>query len=202
MLKKIADNSSSLTGLGSSGSMTAELRVEEPWPETIDEFRELVRNYQQCLVSFAFRRLGNLQDSEDVVQGVFVKAYKDRGKRKKVRRVRPYLYRMVANACVDFRRGGKPVEVSLDNLPAGEISTASDEDGTREAALEIERIEKLLGCLPDKQAEVVRLLVVDRIGPTDVAEMLGCSVNTVKSRFRYGIEKLRRKVGSQGRLRQ
>ena len=190
-----------LAGFNSPGSVSAELRVEEPWPETIDEFRELVRKYQHCLVNFAFRHLGNVQDSEDVVQGVFVKVFKGRGKRSKIRRVRPYLYRMVANASVDFLRVKKPVEVALEKLPDGGASTDRDGVNTHDAVLEIERIERLLSCLPDKQAEVVRLLIIDRMGPSDVAEMLGCSVNTVKSRFRYGIEKLRKKVGSQGRLK-
>ncbi|MFC1613931.1 RNA polymerase sigma factor [Gemmatimonadota bacterium] len=202
MLKNIADDASSPIRSESRDYRVVELRMEEPWPETMDEFKVMVRNYQNCLVRFAFHRLGNLQDSEDVVQGVFAKAYKDRGKQKNVRRLKPYLYRMVVNACVDLLRSRGPDEISLEDLPPGGVGSDRNGAETREAALEIERIGKLISCLPAKQAEVVRLLIIDRIGPTDAAEMLECSVNTVKSRFRYGIKKLRRKMISQRRLRQ
>ena len=46
------------------------------WPKTDEEFRTLVGVYSDRLVGYAFRRVGNLQDAEDVVQDVFVSTYR------------------------------------------------------------------------------------------------------------------------------
>ena len=53
-----------------------------PWPQSPDEFAGLVDAYLDRLVRYAFRRLGNVQDAEDVVQEVLVRAFADRAKRR------------------------------------------------------------------------------------------------------------------------
>jgi RNA polymerase sigma-70 factor (ECF subfamily) len=64
----------------------------EAWPQTIAEFERLVEVTQDDLVNFAFYQLGNQADAEDAVQDVYVQAYRDRAKRKKITDVRPYLF--------------------------------------------------------------------------------------------------------------
>ena len=59
------------------------------------------------------------------------------------------------------------------------------------AAEELRRIEALLRTLPQRQAEVVRLRVLDGLHLHEIAEVVGCPMGTVKSRLRYGIERLR-----------
>src|SRR5688572_11156834 len=74
------------------------------WPQTVPEFEQLVDAYLDRLVRFAVRKLGNLQDAEDVVQNVLTGVFRDRAKRRGVAAVGPYLYRSVANACIDRLR--------------------------------------------------------------------------------------------------
>jgi len=56
------------------------------WPQSRDEFDVFVETYLDRMVRYAFRRLGNVQDAEDVVQEVFVRAFRDRSKRKRISR--------------------------------------------------------------------------------------------------------------------
>src|SRR5687768_463733 len=65
------------------------------WPQTVPEFERLVDAYLDRLVRFAVRKLGNLQDAEDVVQNVLTSVFRDRAKRRSVAAVGPYLYRSV-----------------------------------------------------------------------------------------------------------
>jgi RNA polymerase sigma-70 factor, ECF subfamily len=189
---------SSLQSPGSSNNdcprSSPQLRLEEPWPQTLEEFRALVRKYQHRLVRYATYRLGNRDDAEDVIQKIFTKAFLERKKRKKIRRVGPYLYRMAANACTDHLRINRRTVLSLEDIPDAELAEEHEKNQSSAAMLEIRKIEGLLRCLPEKQAEVIRLFVIEQLGPTEVAEIFGCSINTVKSRFRYGIEKLRGRV--------
>lgn len=162
------------------------------WPQTREEFELLVDNVLDRLVRYAYSMLGSIDDAEDVVQEVLVRVYADRAKRKNVERVVPYLYRMVANACKERRRRerGRPAAVEVDRL-----NTLSDEDDNTHAAVdELQWVEHLLNQLPPKQAEVVRLRVIDDMPLADIARILGCLLPTVKSRLCYGLRKLRQIV--------
>ena len=163
-----------------------------PWPQSPDEFAGLVDAYLDRLVRYAFRRLGNVQDAEDVVQEVLVRAFADRAKRRKTSAVGPYLYRSVANACTDLLRrrtgsAGGFREVGEE----GPVDESKNPSEVALAAEELRRAERLLSRLPDAQAEVVRLRVFDELRLREIADVVGCSVNTVCSRLRYGFRKLR-----------
>ena len=167
-------------------------RWPQGWPSTRAEFGALVDSFHDQLIRYAFRRLGRFQDAEDVVQDVFVRAYAKAGRATKVRSVTAYLYRMTANACTDVLRKRKHAGVTLD---AASIDRIPDEGRSAieqaEALEELRRIDALLRHLPRRQAEAVWLRVFNELRFAEVAAVLGCSEATAKSRFRYGLQKLR-----------
>jgi RNA polymerase sigma-70 factor (ECF subfamily) len=65
---------------------------------------------------------------------------------------------------------------------------------------EYKRIEGLLKDLPDEQAETIRLRVWDEMSFADIAEIMEVPVTTVKSRFKYGIDKLKSKIDKKGEI--
>ena len=166
------------------------------WPQSPGEFAVLVDMYLHRLVCYAFRRLGNVHDGEDVVQEVFIRAYAERAERRHIARPGPYLYRMVANACTDLlRKKHRAFIVSLDDIEAEAICSGGKNPAEAAIAAEaLRRAEDFVGQLPDAQAEVVRLRVFDELRLHEIAEILGCTVDTVSSRLRYGFDKLRKIV--------
>ncbi|WP_419523449.1 sigma factor-like helix-turn-helix DNA-binding protein [Alistipes putredinis] len=52
----------------------------------------------------------------------------------------------------------------------------------------------MLATLPEEQAEVIRLKTSDSLTFARIAEITGTTEATVKSRFRYGIGKLRKLI--------
>ena len=169
----------------------------ESWPQSHGEVAALVAAYADRLVRFAFRQLGNRQDAEDAVQEVFVRAFADRSNRTKVSAVGPYLYRAVANACTDLLRKRGCAAVFREEVDAEEILSASDSPvEAAQAAEGLRRAERLLKRLPNQQAEAIRLRVFDGLRLGEIAEVLGCPVNTVCSRLRYGFQKLRSLVAA------
>jgi RNA polymerase sigma-70 factor (ECF subfamily) len=162
-----------------------------PWPQTTAEFERLVDAYLDRLVRFAWRRLANFEDAEDVVQSVLTSAFRDRAQRRGVTAVGPYLFRAVANACTDVLRKRQLAAVFREEV---EIETVLLGDGPAEQASvsdEWRRAAELLARLPKDQADVVRLRVFDELRLSEIAQLVGCSVNTVCSRLRYGFGKLR-----------
>ncbi len=165
----------------------------EGWPLSQGDFERLVDAFMQPLVQYAFRRLGNLHDAEDVVQEVFVRCYARRMECARVAPVAPYLYRMAGNACTDVLRkrgrGEAPWESrAIDEIPSGAPSASM----RCTAAEELQRAEALIGRLPRKQAEAIRLRTYDNLSLTEIAQVLECSPNTIGSRLRYGFQKLRK----------
>ena len=166
----------------------------ENWPQTIGDFDRLVEATQDELVQFAFYRLGNRADAEDAVQDVYVQAFRDRVKRRHVTEVRPYLFRMVRNRCTDVLRARSRKY----GQTAGETIGADDTLSVVVAREEARELARLLDQIPEREAEVIRLRAWSELSFAEVAVALGAGVPTVKSRFRYGIEKLRRLLNLEG----
>jgi RNA polymerase sigma-70 factor (ECF subfamily) len=100
---------------------------------------------------------------------------------------------MVANRSIDLlrRRAGQ----SAGNAKEPVADSAVD-PGERQ-----QWIEGLLDRLPSRQAAVIRLRFYGELPFDAVARSVGCSVPTVKSRFRYGLQKLRKLLEREGGVR-
>jgi len=160
------------------------------WPQSTAEFERLVEAVQDELVRYAYCRLRNLSDAEDVVQDILVDAYADRERHRGVAQVRAYLYRMTGNRCTDLLRKQRRSGLRVDEEKAKQVAAppALDHD---EPLRRLRRIEELISTLPDAQAEVMRLRAFAGLPFASIAEAVGASEPTVKSRFRYGVERLR-----------
>jgi RNA polymerase sigma-70 factor (ECF subfamily) len=166
--------------------------LKHGWPQSQSEAAVVVDAYADRLVRYAFRQLGNLQDAEDVVQDVFVRVFAERSHRAKVLAVGPYLYRSVANACTDLLRRRNCGAVFREEVGAREMLTGADDPSViAEVDESLRRAEAMLSRLPKEQAQVIRLRVFDELRLNEIADALGCPVNTVCSRLRYGFQKLR-----------
>ena len=138
----------------------------------MDQLEEAIAAYQEPLFRFAALRTGSRADAEDIVQDAFLKFALARAP---VVQPKAYLFRCVANGCCDLRRRYVCREEIRPQMAASEAEDP--------LPAEAKRIDSLLGSLPPEQADVIRF--------TEIAEVLDCPVTTVKSRFRYGIDKLK-----------
>jgi RNA polymerase sigma-70 factor (ECF subfamily) len=169
------------------------LRINR-WLQTIQEFDRLIEATQDELVHFAAYRLGNREDAEDVVQDVYIQAFRGREKRRNITDVRPYLFRMTGNRCTDFLRVRSR---RLRQEPATIVSREDPFDSLV-ADQRVTGLLSLLEQLPAREAEVIRLRAWSDLTFAEVATAVQAPVPTVKSRFRYGIEKLRKLLTCEG----
>lgn len=158
----------------------------------LNELEQLITEFQDQLFRFAFFRTGSLADSQDIVQDVFVQFYKNQILPSTVHKIKPYLFRSISNACTDYQRKSKKhLFESIDTNQDSKF--LQDKDASHHLLLmeEYKRIEKLLQTVPEDQAEVIRLRVLDNLSFIEIAGLLILPVTTVKSRFKYGIDKLK-----------
>jgi RNA polymerase sigma-70 factor (ECF subfamily) len=165
------------------------------WPQSVAGFDVLIEATQQRLIQFAFCRLRSLADAEDVVQDVYVQAYRGRERHRDVDNVVPFLFRMVANRSTDLLRK----RARHAGVCPPQVGSASD--CPADSAEHQQWVESLLARLPARQAAVIRLRIYGELPFDAVARSVGCSVPTVKSRFRYGIQKIRKLLDREAGVR-
>ncbi len=151
------------------------------------QLERIIDEHQQQLFSFAFFRVGSYDVAQDIVQDVFIKFYENSRHLSAANNVKAYLLKTISNACTDYlRKNGKFQFVAIEHVEK-ELTDENEEH----CISEFLRIDEILDNLPAEQAEILRLKFVDSLNFVEISELLDANVNTVKSRYKYAIEKLR-----------
>jgi RNA polymerase sigma-70 factor, ECF subfamily len=152
-----------------------------------EALQQIYHRYRDDLLAVAMSLLGEVHAAEDCMHDVFVHFAEAPTDLRASRNLRGYLVRCVANRAKNMlkRRPRAPVSAadepqSLDCPVHGSI-----------ASEESQRVFEALAQLPAEQREVIALHLQGQMRFREIAEHLEVSINTVQSRYRYGIEKLR-----------
>ena len=154
-----------------------------------DAFGELISRYYRRLRYF----IGHLSDSPEMVDDVFQDTWaRAIGKMHTLRNIesfRTWLYRIARNTAYQhLRRRRKAYEFHDDR----EALEEQPDDGF--SAADAARIHAGLKKLPPAHREVLALRFLEEMTYQQVAEILGCSLNTVKSRIHYAKLALREQM--------
>ena len=157
-------------------------------------FEEIVLRHGAFALRVATRMLRNTATAEDVVQEAFVRAWSQVGRYDGARgRFSTWLYRIVANLCIDQRRRTRTESLPEDFDP---VDPAADipqrlEDDERQADLA-----KALAALPDRQRAAMTLVYDEGLSGAETAKALGVSVKAVERLLARGRAFLRERLRS------
>jgi RNA polymerase sigma-70 factor, ECF subfamily len=166
-------------------------------------FEELLRRHERAVFNFIARFLGDRAAAEDLVQEVFLRVIKVAPRYKKKAKFRTWLFTIARNASIDrARRLTRRSEVSLNRSVSNDddgatfLDQLSDADAVDSAGKTVRaefraRLQAALDELPDAQREVFAMREFGGLKFREIAEALGESENTIKSRMRYALEALR-----------
>jgi RNA polymerase sigma-70 factor, ECF subfamily len=158
-------------------------------------FEVLYDRHAGAAYSLAHRIIGNRRGAEDVVQEAFFSVWRSAGGYDPARgSVRAWALTVVRNRAIDaLRRGGARApdlaaddEAALEARPAAELTEA--EAIRRDTA---RRLRAALDTLPSDQSQAIKLAYFGGFSQTEIAEIVGVPLGTVKGRMRLGLEKLR-----------
>ncbi len=160
-------------------------------------FNQLVLLYQRMAYNVAYRILGDPDAASDATQDAFLKAFKAM-RRFRGGSFKAWLLRIVTNACYDqLRRKQRRPASSLDDLPVEADHSYYMHDPAERPDEFVERqelsdtIQAGISTLPVEQRAVLVLSDVQGLSYTEIAEEMGLSLGTVKSRLSRGRARVR-----------
>ena len=166
-------------------------------------FDILVRRHQDAVLNFILRTIRQRARAEELLQEVFIRVVKARGRYEVTAKFTTWLYTIARNICFDeLRRGRLRQTQSLDTPGPHAAQDAApwvervpdaqpDPESKAHDASVAARIQTALNDLPDDQREVFILRQLSGLAFKEIGEIVGVSENTVKSRMRYALEKVR-----------
>ena len=153
----------------------------EQWKKSRDDIEAgknltpqiLVQKYASAVLGLCIAHTKNFHDSEDIMQEVFLKAFKKIHTLRDAGRARPWLLQIARRMCIDYHRKRPTAQAIPENLPA---SSGTGEEQT-------ERLYEAISKLPDGYREPITLYYLDGRNCAGVAKTLGLSEDAVRSRL-------------------
>ena len=158
-------------------------------------FDAVYDRYRGSMYRYLSRQLPAQQETvNELFQDIWLKLIKSRENYRVVSSFKTYLYHIAQNTLVDFYRRAQVRQImSADNDIEAVDSQASIDDKLH-TDQQIQQLLAALQQLPHDQRDVFLLKEESNLSTVQIAEVMQVSVETVKSRLRYAVNKLRQAI--------
>ncbi|MBI3909338.1 MAG: sigma-70 family RNA polymerase sigma factor [Armatimonadetes bacterium] len=169
-------------------------------------FEELFQQYQRGIYNTIFQMVRSEADAADLTQEVFVRAYRALPRLNSPEAFTTWLYRIALNLSRNYLRDSgrirtesleRAFEDEEESASAREIADYSGDPAAHAQTSEVrERVLSAIETLSEDHRIVVTLHHLEGIPVEEIAQIMRCSVGTVKSRLSRARDHLRRKLAS------
>lgn len=169
----------------------------------IQNFEEIVAENESKIFNTIYSFVGDYDDALDLTQETFICAYRSIGKFRQESSISTWLYRIAINLCKkSYNKKKRQDSVfigSLDDPGTGrQIADRASEDESAAEMLEANEeqfiIHREISALPKKHRSVIILKYLQDLSYEEMADVLGCSIGTVKSRLSRAKGKLKERL--------
>ena len=184
--------------------MDEALRQRWPMSEQDQRISEAVARDQSRLREFIRRRVANREEAEDILQDVFYELVEANRLLMPIDHVTGWLYRVARNRIIDFFRKKRPEHFSDiavanadDELLQLEDLLSSPDAGPEAIYFRnvlLDELEQAIDELPNEQREVFVAHELEGRSFKEIAAHTGVSLNTLLSRKRYAMQRLRQRL--------
>ncbi len=169
-------------------------------------FERLLMKHRRPVYNFIHRQVNNQATAEDLSQEVFLRIVKGAASYKREAKFTTWIYTIARNLCVDHTRRAKHRKAASLDAPIGRDGskdrTMGDSVADGGPAVDRQvigrqlqgRIQEAVATLPEEQREVFLMREYLNLPFKEIADIVGCPENTVKSRMRYALEHLRQQL--------
>ncbi len=175
----------------------------------LEAFDELVAKYQQFVFRVIYQHLGNKEDVEDVAQEVFIRVFRSIKSFRGDSSIETWLYKIALNRIRSYvrskgsvfkfflqqrKREGYKEDVSTFETMVGHQREALDPGIAFEDQMMIAEVINAVRGLPIMYREILIMRDIDGLSYEEIANVVGISVGTVKSRLNRARELVRNRV--------
>lgn len=165
-----------------------------------DALRRIYEKYKDNLLRLATALLNDTTVAEDIVQDIFV-SFAQSGERLKLSgNLKSYLATCVANHARNWNRARKHQGTANPDETELAVSNSKRPEQWIICTEQLTQLNNALAQLPFQQREAISLHAQGGMKFKAIAELQDVSINTVQSRYRYGLDKLRSILDSEAKL--
>lgn len=165
-------------------------------------FEVLLGRHRKSVYNFILRFVGDKETAEDLLQETFMRVIKGADAYKRQAKFTTWLYTIARNLCVDQTRRRKhrrhasldaPMDASDDSGSLMDVIAGSEMASDRKSVNKelFATMQRAIAALSEEQREVFLMREFLDLPFKQIADVVGVPENTVKSRMRYALEKLR-----------
>jgi RNA polymerase sigma-70 factor, ECF subfamily len=174
--------------VGSDGSLMDRVRIGEQRAMT-----EIFERYAGLVYSVAFRVLNDSGHAEDVTQEIFFQLWRNPDSYSPSRgSLAAWLLVIARNRAIDHLRQRRYDE-TIDEVA---VASATKLENEAERSIIIERVQGILGELPEEQQRSLQMAFFEGLSHSEIAEKTGQPLGTVKTRIRSALTLLRKRLGA------
>ncbi len=153
-------------------------------------FAELVETYKEQLYWHIRYILKNHEDTDDVLQNVFIKIYKNIKKFKGNSRLYSWMYRIAKNESLTFlKKRSKMLKINNEEIKNYIVDNLESDVYFEGDEIQL-KLHKAINTLPEKQREVFQLRYFEEMKYQDMAELLQTSESALKSNYHHASKKV------------
>lgn len=165
-----------------------------------EAFALLVKTYKQRLYWHIRKMVISHEDSDDILQDVFIKVWNKFSGFREDAQIYTWLYRIATNECITFlNRKKMSASVSIDEEETAEylINTLQSEKNYEGSKIEW-KLQRAILTLPDKQRQVFNMKYFDDLKYEEMSIILQTSVGALKASYHHAINKIQKFLTEDG----
>lgn len=151
-------------------------------------FRLLMNKYQEKVYWHIRRIVESHEDTDDVLQNTFIKAYRGFENFEGRSSLYTWLYRIATNEALTHQKNKKNKSTrQLDEIPLAREQSA---DGEFDEAKAVQKLKKAMEELPEKQRIVFNMRYYDELSYQEMSDILDTSVGALKASYHHAVKKI------------
>ena len=163
-----------------------------------EAFNMLVRRWERQIYGLTLRMLGRDEEAKDATQETFLSAYRNLPKFRGEAKFSSWIYRIALNICNTKLRSRSKIAISIDEQR--ETTGFELADGSQDLSSSIQQeqvarhVRRALQGLPAEMRQVIIMKEYEGLKFSEIAEILGIPLSTVKTRMYTGLSELRKRL--------
>lgn len=175
-------------------SLSDDLLIQKIKSDDIHAFNELYVRYADKLVSYAFSKIQDLSESEDVVQEIFVYLWLNKNSILEFSSISSYLYKIALNKSLNIFKRDKVREKYVDSFASFLVEPSYDMELENEEDIRELKLMSALKLLPEKMRTIFEMRYFYGYTNQQVAEATGVSVHTVSTQMKRALKAIRQNL--------